>query len=1234
MYRLSTRLALVLVCCLGLALPAAAQDAPQVGSCALGTARRDIDANDVRASLFNTGSLYFGTASDAAQYIVPASSGNSPIYATGIWIGGTVGGEIRVAGATYADFEFWPGPLDSNTGRPVNPTDCEQFDRIYKVSRTDIATFESTGLAATDLAEWPVALGAPTIAAPDNGFNDDGDLDADGNPLIDEGTDGISNDDDNGDGFICSGIPTDPAECATLQPDAIDERDEQERVVVSIRQEAGLPLYNLGAGDRPDIIGDQGLWWVMNDVGAAHSNSSTPPVGVEVQVLAWAFARADALGQATFYRYRVINKQDFNIENTYLAIFSDPDLGYSDDDLMGIDTTLSLGYVYNGDDNDEGFYGTQPPAAGYDFFQGPIVDGDTLGATVFSYFIRGAAAPLADPANGVEIYNFMRGRWSDGTPYTVGGDGYQETGPETVFAFPGDPVTGQFWSEENINGSGGRNTPGDRRFVVSTGPFTLVPDTPQDIVFGLVFGSGSNRLASISALRAADRTAQAAYDADFELAAPAPPPPPCDPDSPNPELRPGSGRCAEVIESDGQATLIWGYPSNQNIFAFRELDRLVTDPTLDPFYEFEGFNVYRYPDARFRQEDRELVATYDRVTPPGQVIDVRQDPATGQPQFFIAARGTNSGVQFTYNIPNLTNYQDVYYGITAYTYNESSIPKVIESSATLLTARPSRVTAGAGGSVSPSEFGTLIPGQIQSGRSGAPLFVRVVDPTSVIAATYRVEFFDIATGDSTTTSYRIFRNGESVYDGAQILASTDSLFIPGGVVGPFDNVPSNNIIIDGLEFFVASTEGIARPAVDDGAAPGISGGGRGVLETSYPGFSNTCPDPSNPDDYGCVNYGNVGNAVIATATALVPEGNVNEDYFVSTVDRNLAALTVNGVVPAGDQFEIRFTEAGGIAVGRTAIGAQATNPIFRVPFEVWNVGQRPNDASDDVRMIPRIFGAPAGVSDLTNYFLPTTSTANVLTFGETTYARTPVISAYMPDRPNGYELFEQAALGFGGPGATYTRANDGDTQVDLSGVTGTQCGPSSGSLQGYYTDFCYRDELVGAAAGGAGNFPIGNIVFGDLARDGTTPPAGTVVRILSTPPGTSAQPGDVYEFNTTDFAFRRGDQATAEEALDLIGIVPNPYFGASRYETGNLERIARFINMPDVVNIRIYTVSGSLIRTINKTGPSRSVDWDLTTESGLPVASGMYLIHVDVPGVGDRVLKFGVINRTTDVNIF
>src|SRR5690606_26684023 len=112
-----------------LAAPALAQTP---GNCSLGTAERDLDLSDVLARVFNTGSLFFGnTTTNGDGYLVPKYTGHSPIFAAGIWVGGTVGGVLRVAGSTYDRFEFWPGPLNEDGTLP-NPDDCSPYDRIWR----------------------------------------------------------------------------------------------------------------------------------------------------------------------------------------------------------------------------------------------------------------------------------------------------------------------------------------------------------------------------------------------------------------------------------------------------------------------------------------------------------------------------------------------------------------------------------------------------------------------------------------------------------------------------------------------------------------------------------------------------------------------------------------------------------------------------------------------------------------------------------------------------------------------------------------------------------------------------------------------------------------------------------------------------------------------------------------------------------------------------------------------
>ncbi len=449
------RLLTTLLASLLLAAPALAQTP---GDCDLGTAAANLNDSDVRARLFNTGSLFFGSGGKA-QYVVPQDFGTSPIFAAGLWVGGQVDGELRTAAARYANFEFWPGPLNKDATLP-DADDCSAFDRIFVVSRADIEAYDATGAATDDLRDWPVNLGAPVV---------------------------------DGDGEVGN--------------------------------------YDLAGGDRPLVYGTQAAFWVMNDVGNDHGETETEPIGLEVRVTAFTIASAEAaLHQGTFYRYELVNRNSAPLTEAYLGLFLDPDLGAASDDYTGVDTTRGLAYTYNADDRDE-VYG-DPPAVGYDFLSG---------AGSHTYFFNGSPS-IVDPGIGEEYYNVLQGFWADGVPMTEGGLGSQANGEETVWGFPGDPESEQFWSEVNADGTGADNPPGDRRQVISTEAFTIPPGGSHTVDFAILFALGESNLNSVTRLKAVSDEVQALYDAG-ELFAPFPVPPPPPPIeapllvSPAPEAR-------------------------------------------------------------------------------------------------------------------------------------------------------------------------------------------------------------------------------------------------------------------------------------------------------------------------------------------------------------------------------------------------------------------------------------------------------------------------------------------------------------------------------------------------------------------------------------------------------------------------------------------------------------------------------------------------------------------------
>jgi len=126
-------------------------------------------------------------------------------------------------------------------------------------------------------------------------------------------------------------------------------------------------------------------------------------------------------------------------------------------------------------------------------------------------------------------------------------------------------------------------------------------------------------------------------------------------------------------------------------------------------------------------------------------------------------------------------------------------------------------------------------------------------------------------------------------------------------------------------------------------------------------------------------------------------------------------------------------------------------------------------------------------------------------------------------------------------------------------------------------------------------------------------------------PGVYLTPDDKYNF-TAQVEMTTEDSQTN---WDKVNVFPNPLFGINEgvsYTGGRYdEPYVTFNNLPENVTIKIYSLSGVLLRTLDKSDPSSILRWDLENESGLRVASGMYIALVSNPEFGDKVLKLAVI---------
>jgi hypothetical protein len=142
-------------------------------------------------------------------------------------------------------------------------------------------------------------------------------------------------------------------------------------------------------------------------------------------------------------------------------------------------------------------------------------------------------------------------------------------------------------------------------------------------------------------------------------------------------------------------------------------------------------------------------------------------------------------------------------------------------------------------------------------------------------------------------------------------------------------------------------------------------------------------------------------------------------------------------------------------------------------------------------------------------------------------------------------------------------------------------------------------------------------------------------------------PLPLYEFEFRDAEVRMLEEEEYAGALANVNIVPNPYYAYSAYEVSQFNNTVRITNLPERAIVTIYSLDGNFIRRYNRdersvlklgSNPgnnqrqaSASLDWDLRNAALIPVGSGVYLIHVQAPDLGEeRVLKFFCVNRQFD----
>jgi hypothetical protein len=1333
--------------------------------CEPGRTSTELAINNVRA-LIHTGGDMWWDLQGKAKYEVPVGGGVSALYAGAIWVGGKdANGQLKLAAQRFRQdgIDYWPGPLTTDGTAYVSPEICREYDKHFAISKAMVKEFREWWNCTQDpdcdaevefpeyqipdiITNWPAH-------GPEGGYAYNlapwWDTDGDGyyNPL-------------NGDfpyyEFPNEGITNDP-------------------------------FCKRPRGQAPRLFGDYTLWWVYNDKGNIHTETGGTAIGMEFRAQAFAFTTNDELNDMTFGNYNIINRSTYVLTDTYFGVWTDADLGYARDDYTGCDVQRGLGYMYNGDPNDESAegipgYGEQPPAIGIDFFEGPYQDpdlidnstsydtlngvkvlnctkGDILNGNInglnfqdgeidnerwgmrrFLYFNNGEGNPATfDPNSAIEHYNYLTGFWLDNSPLLYGGTGHQSSAgadpnTPTDFMFPGDPTTdpcgwGQggipqaAWSEETEE-----NAARDVRFVQSAGPFTLLPGAVNDITIGAVYARASSggAWASVESVRRADDKAQVLFENCFRVL-----------DGPDaPELK--------IIEMDKRLIFhIYNKPgSNNYLEAYVEKDpSIVCASDIDPcdeYYRFQGYQVFQYKNGSTSISDRynnslvREVFQCDVKDGIAQVVNYTWSDELMANVPVEEVSGTDLGIKHTFVLENdlfatgdarLINNREYYYGVIAYGYNETmlynqSIQETFNGQKKPYLAGRNNIKryeviphindADEAGTIMQSDYGdglqvTMYEGhgnanniveltdacvdEIMSGypwmvnekvyKNGmGPINVKIIDPLNVPDGTYTLKFNDTAA----INSYGVMGTTS-----AELTSAFFTPFYYTVYLSPDDSISSE----------VAISYGAANEQLfmDLGLSISISqenfagGKSRNEYQNGYLGASIEFEDETKPwlyflpdgDGFDPLNWIRVGTYTNKELGDCPDKGYDDllgfddEQYYEKILGGTWAPYRFvhsgkDGFSLGGArnfQNVLKFEPLSSVDIVITSDTSKWTKccvvemrdneweedpdcPLLTQEVTPWiNYQSRGNAKKFALRSDPSVDkqgnvipgDTTHGMSWFPGYAIDMRTGRRLnIVFGEDSWLVGDNGADMMWNPSSGF--YSNSGPVFGGKHVIYIM---GDNQNFANAAFNA---PHYDSCKFLY-DNLVKYEETGIATTSLNRawasamwcaIPLQNPDFELLATD---------VRIMLRVAGpyhkgmnefSVEEPENnnfpFFSFTTADVKTIKEDNPTAVNALDIIRVVPNPYYGNSYYENTQLDNYVRITNLPQNCIISIYNANGGLVRRFNKDNDDPFVEWDLKNTYGISIASGVYIVHINAPGIGEKVVKWFGALRPVDLNNF
>ena len=1336
------------------------------GDCAPATRQIDQEINNVRARLLNGGDVWWDT--DDGRYIVPKVPPGQPevssLFAGAVWIGGIdPGGSLKLAAKAYGSSrgqtDFFPGPLDQFAGT-TNRETCTNWDKFFKVLASEIdehlALIKRAEKGEIDYTDEMIPSGVKGWPAKDNPYF----LDVWGFELPSTGQ-GLA-------GYFD----------AEPQNGVYDPLDGDFPVIEIIgctdySQEGITPQY-------PDEM----IFWIYNDAGGIHTESTADAIQMEIQVQTFAYATNDAINNMTFQRYKLINRATEDIRDCYFAMWADPDLGCYTDDYIGCDTVRSLMYVYNQDavDGQTGStcpggvntYGSEVPILGIDYFRGPQGESDIpcrdslgeikidsltsdtifetveLGMSSFTYYNNPQVGTwpggTTDPQTAEEYYNYITGRWRDGSSYQLGGSGYQTQGADVNYAFVDDPscTSPDCWSMCTA-GLG----EGDRRTLQATGPFKLKPGDVNELIVGVVWlPEQSYPCPKIDKLQDADDIAQSLFNNCFDITD--------GPDAPDVDWLELDREIVGILTNDRET-------SNNAFERYEEVDLKAPDGVAEEAktYRFEGYKVFQLINGSVSVTElgdptkAALVYQSDVDNEVGLIYnwEAEENPNPGQADIWVPvekveASNPNGGIRHTFKLTEdlftestdtrLINHKKYFYMAIAYAHNEYERFDPFASAGT-----------GEGQNVPylegrrNIEIYTVIPRpqvyEVLSAEYGEGVEITRLDGVGAGS-----NFLD-PTLESREAMLSPDFNGSITYkEGRGPFDVT--IFNPLNVVdGEFeltlvdDNLNNSNLDKPGVTWRLTNLNNPADVIESD---QGIEGLNEQIIPQF--GFSISMKDGLLPGNFRDQDpEGDPSNGAIGYEEEyLDPLGN---DWFTGIPDgfspEGVAAPPdwFNYILTGPNEADFEFDPTQTLSSLGTGIFAPYFLNDYRVsnraiPFvsPAWTQQGglvRAQMSLEDLNNVDIIFTkdkskwsrciiVESSSPQLTQFGFTTEGTRNHFDLrGAPSVGKEDADGDGLPD-PDGdgegmgwfpgyavdVETGQRLNIYFGE--ASIYRCDEpffneflnacGTGIFDDNAPTGADMmwNPTSqGGLLSVPSDFITPDA-VWIAITGAQHFIYvtkqpydGCITLRDQLKPGVNPlfkarafqdvtwsgypmllpgaslnsyadgliPNDLIVKLRVDDPFEVQEGND--EINDTDYPTYRfsisGKEARAvdsveekDNALDNINIVPNPYYGFSPYETSQFATTVKMTNLPAKCIVSIYTLDGKFIRQYNRDETGATVEgidraleqgqinpdleWDLRNGKGIPVASGVYLIHVDAPGFGERVLKWFGIARQYD----